>query len=121
MSIEYPCVYWIGGMCKVMRSWLSLLMAGEFALLPANAQRCAVVIALIVGSNGSRSRRNRRRRNDREMVSDRSIGGYAIDPCAGSLIPGARKEDEVMRDWCEVCTRWSECNGVDDQCPWKAR
>lgn len=55
------------------------------------------------------------------MVSDRSIGGYAIDPCAGSLIPGARKEDEVMRDWCEVCTRWSECNGVDDQCPWKGR
>lgn len=38
-----------------------------------------------------------------------------------SLIPGARKDDEVMRDWGEVCTRWSECNGVDDQCPWKGR
>ena len=38
-----------------------------------------------------------------------------------SLIPGARKDDEVMRDWCEVCPRWAECNGVDDQCPWKGR
>ena len=38
-----------------------------------------------------------------------------------SLIPDARKDDEGMRDWCEGCTRWSECNGVDDQCPWKWR
>ena len=42
-------------------------------------------------------------------------------PALVSLIPGARKDDEIMRDWCEVCTRWSECNGVDDQCPWKRR
>lgn len=42
-------------------------------------------------------------------------------PALVGLIPSARKEDETMRDWCEVCTRWSECNGVDDQCPWKAR
>ena len=20
---------------------------------------------------------------------------------------------------CETCPRWSECNGVDEQCPWK--
>ena len=42
-------------------------------------------------------------------------------PALVSLIPGARKDDEVMRGWCEVCTRWPECNGVDDQCPWKGR
>lgn len=36
-----------------------------------------------------------------------------------SLIPGVRKENEVMRDWCEVCLRWSECNGVDEECPWR--
>ena len=42
-------------------------------------------------------------------------------PALVSLIPSVRKDDEVMRDWCEVCTRWSECNGVDDQCPWKWR
>lgn len=32
-----------------------------------------------------------------------------------------RGEGEAVRDWCEVCTRWSECDGVDDQCPWKGR
>lgn len=42
-------------------------------------------------------------------------------PALVSLIPSARKDDEVMRDWCEVCPRWPECNGVDDQCPWKGR
>lgn len=36
-----------------------------------------------------------------------------------SLIPGVQDEDEVIRDWCEVCPRWSECNGVDEECPWR--
>lgn len=36
-----------------------------------------------------------------------------------SLIPGAQDDDEVIRDWCEVCPRWSECNGVDEECPWR--
>ena len=27
-------------------------------------------------------------------------------PALVSLIPGAWKDKEVMRDWCEVCTRW---------------
>ena len=40
-------------------------------------------------------------------------------PALVSLIPSARKDDEVMRDWCEVCHRWSECNGVDEECPWR--
>ena len=35
-----------------------------------------------------------------------------------SLIPGAQDENEAIRDWCEVCPRWSECNGVDEECPW---
>ena len=47
------------------------------------------------------------------------IGICILVPALVSLIPGARKDDEVMRDWCEVCPRWPECNGVDDQCPWK--
>ena len=49
------------------------------------------------------------------------LAAMPLIPPPVSLIPSARKDDEVMRDWCEVCTRWSECNGVDDQCPWKAR
>ena len=49
------------------------------------------------------------------------LAAMPLIPALVSLIPGAQKDDEVMRDWCEVCTRWSECNGVDDQCPWKGR
>ena len=43
-----------------------------------------------------------------------ALAAVPLIPALVSLIPGARKDDEVMRDWCEVCTRWSECNGVDD-------
>ena len=49
------------------------------------------------------------------------IGICILVPALVSLIPSARKDDEVMRDWCEVCTRWSECNGVDDQCHWEGK
>ena len=34
------------------------------------------------------SREYRKRRKEREMVSDRSIGGDAVDPCAGQFDPG---------------------------------
>ena len=47
------------------------------------------------------------------------IGICILVPALASLIPSARKDEEIMRDWCEVCPRWPECNGVDDQCPWK--
>lgn len=30
---------------------------------------------------------------------------------------GAREEKN--EDHCEVCVRWSECNGVDEECPWR--
>ena len=50
-----------------------------------------------------------------------ALAAMPLIPALVSLIASARKDDEVTRDWCEVCTRWSECNGVDDQCPWKAR
>lgn len=50
-----------------------------------------------------------------------AFAAMPLIPALVNLIPGARKDDEVMRDWCEGCTRWSECNGVDDQCPWKGR
>lgn len=23
-------------------------------------------------------------------------------------------------DHCDTCLRWSECNGVDENCPWRA-
>ena len=49
------------------------------------------------------------------------LAAMPLIPALVSLIPNARKDDEVMRDWCEVCTRWPECNGVDDQCPWNGR
>lgn len=47
------------------------------------------------------------------------LAAIMLIPALVSLIPGARAEDEVMRDWCEVCPRWSECNGVDEECPWR--
>lgn len=28
----------------------------------------------------------------------------------------SRREE---KDPCEFCVRWYECNGVDDECPWK--
>ena len=49
------------------------------------------------------------------------LAAMPLIPALVSLIPGTRNEVEVMRDWCEVCPRWPECNGVDDQCPWKGR
>ena len=32
-----------------------------------------------------------------------------------------QEERKTERDHpCENCARWSECNGVDDECPWRA-
>jgi hypothetical protein len=41
-----------------------------------------------------------------------------------TLLAGTEKHDEhkeqEKKDPCESCLRWSECNGVDDDCPlWK--
>lgn len=47
------------------------------------------------------------------------LAAIILIPALVSLIPGAGNEDEVMRNWCEVCPRWSECNGVDKECPWR--
>lgn len=29
------------------------------------------------------------------------------------------RQEEQEQDPCETCNRWSECNGVDSNCPWK--
>lgn len=47
------------------------------------------------------------------------LAAIMLIPAPVSLIPGARDEDEITRNRCDVCTRWSECNGVDEECPWK--
>lgn len=31
----------------------------------------------------------------------------------------SRQEEKEMEHHCENCVRWSECNGVDDECPWR--
>ena len=49
------------------------------------------------------------------------LAAMPLIPALVSLIPSAQNEGEVMPDCCEGCTRWSECNGVDDQCTWKGR
>jgi hypothetical protein len=28
---------------------------------------------------------------------------------------------EAQEDPCDSCLRWSECNGVDGECPWRAQ
>lgn len=38
----------------------------------------------------------------------------------GSMM-ALRHPDDVDKDYCEVCTRWSECNGVDEECPWRSK
>lgn len=31
----------------------------------------------------------------------------------------SRQEEEKYP--CETCVRWTECNGVDEECPWRKR
>ena len=47
------------------------------------------------------------------------LAAIMLIPALVILIPGARAEDESMGNRCEACTRWSECNGVDEECPWR--
>ena len=47
------------------------------------------------------------------------LAAIMLIPALFSLIPDARDDDESMGNRCDVCTRWSECNGVDEECPWR--
>ena len=31
----------------------------------------------------------------------------------------SERDKETNQSYCEVCVRWSECNGVDESCPWR--
>ena len=37
----------------------------------------------------------------------------------GKAVKGEHKENPD-KDYCELCVRWSECNGVDEDCPWRS-
>ena len=34
---------------------------------------------------------------------------------------GTISRQEEKEHPCETCPRWSECNGVDEQCPWRKK
>lgn len=36
---------------------------------------------------------------------------------------GTKREpkENPAKDHCEQCVRWSECNGVDESCPWRSK
>lgn len=34
-------------------------------------------------------------------------------------VSGDCARQEEQEDPCEKCLRWSECNGVDEDCPWR--
>ena len=35
-------------------------------------------------------------------------------------VSGDCARQEEQEDPCSWCLRWSECNGVDEDCPWRA-
>ena len=35
-------------------------------------------------------------------------------------VSGDCARQEEQKDHCESCLRWPECNGVDEECPWRA-
>lgn len=35
-------------------------------------------------------------------------------------VSGDCSRQEEQEDPCDKCLRWSECNGVDEDCPWRA-
>lgn len=35
-------------------------------------------------------------------------------------VSGKCSREEEQRDPCVTCLRWGECNGVDEDCPWRA-
>lgn len=45
------------------------------------------------------------------------IGLIALACCKVS--GDCSRQEEQDQDPCETCNRWSECNGVDSNCPWK--
>ena len=34
-------------------------------------------------------------------------------------VSGKCSREEEQRDPCVTCLRWGECNGVDEDCPWR--
>ena len=36
-------------------------------------------------------------------------------------VSGDRAREEEQAHPCEGCARWGECNGVDEECPWRER
>lgn len=55
--------------------------------------------------------------------------GYIIAICVMTVVTilacckvsGDCAREEEKEHPCENCQRWSECNGVDDQCPWRKK
>ena len=45
------------------------------------------------------------------------LAALAIMACCKVSGDCARQEEQ--EDPCEKCLRWSECNGVDEDCPWR--
>lgn len=39
---------------------------------------------------------------------------------AAIKMAGTQQKHEMQEDPCETCLRWEECNGVDENCPWRA-
>ena len=45
---------------------------------------------------------------------------FALIVALGSCkVSGDWAEEEEDSSYCECCVRWSECNGVDEECPWR--
>lgn len=47
------------------------------------------------------------------------IGVIAFNWLMVMIMSGICSIYEQKDDPCETCLRWSECNGVDDKCPWR--
>lgn len=41
--------------------------------------------------------------------------------CACYRVFGNCSQAEEQAHPCEGCARWSECNGVDEECPWRSK
>ena len=76
-----------------MKNWLIFLGCGVAGWKIVQIVICIMKIAPVAvnfmhGLSGSSSQQKSRRRKEREMVSYRSIGSDAIDPCAGKFDTG---------------------------------
>lgn len=45
------------------------------------------------------------------------LAALIIAACCNESGECARQEE---KNPCDSCLRWSECNGVDEDCPWRA-